>query len=112
MRKSSKNKNGISLEGTQHEGHGYMPSVLVFGRYDRIQNLLKRKRGANEPSAVYVKNIKVHNETLVSNIDADLACGPLLNSERGYDALFDYLDKKSEVLKPPPSDRLEKREVL
>ena len=46
-----------------------------------------------------MKNIKVHNETLVSNIDADLACGPFLNSERGYDALFDYLDKKSEVLK-------------
>ena len=99
MRKSSKNRDGVSLEGTKHEGHGYEPSVLVFGRYDRIQNLLKRKRGINELSAVYAKNIKVHNTTLVSNIDADLACGPFLNAERGYDALFDYLDKKSEVLK-------------
>ena len=64
MRKSSKNRDGVSLEGTKQEGHGYEPSVLVFGRYDRIQNLLKRKRGINELSAVYAKNIKVHNTTL------------------------------------------------
>ena len=31
MRKSSKNKNGISLEGTQHEGHGYSHRFSCLG---------------------------------------------------------------------------------
>jgi hypothetical protein len=71
------------------------PSVTVFGRFNRIKRLLKRpQKNSGETGYLYVDN-----STQITDISADLACGPFLNADRGYDALLDYIDKKNEILK-------------